>query len=465
MSTHRFFGARAITLFTHGLTVWCTLGRNTLNSGLAGVARWPVSSLTLCFTTWKAYSFGVASFVLTLGTFVDVFALLCLDWCNEHCNFRPMFVSILGWMQGSLTWPPSQTPAALFFLSARVAAAAKKASAATAFSWQTQPSKLNGNQTNVEFTWKESTKKHECHADPVARSSITKGTHESCCWTNWQPSSVQHSSPTLLCNSFLQHFPISTTPFFNTPLHTSLQYICTRLLYNSFFEHFLQHSSSKLFGTILPNTSARDISTRLTFNICATVFSSTSLQRSIPTFLHTQNSLLEHVSTLTTLFSSSPTLLSSFFLWHFSPTLLYNFLQHSSYTSLPHFSATLFSNTSLQHSSTLLFSNASITSQHSSPTLLCNTSLQYSSPTLPWTHNTLLQPFSATLLYTTLLQHLPKLTMLFSKSSLQHFSTLLFSNTLLQHSSSDFFPWNNRLTSMCHVCYMQFFAWLSKQAP
>ena len=373
MSTHRFFGARAITLFTHGLTVWCTLGRNTLNSGLAGVARWPVSSLTLCFTTWKAYSFGVASFVLTLGTFVDVFALLCLDWCNEHCNFRPMFVSILGWMQGSLTWPPSQTPAALFFLSARVAAAAKKASAATAFSWQTQPSKLNGNQTNVEFTWKESTKKHECHADPVARSSITKGTHESCCWTNWQPSSVQHSSPTLLCNSFLQHFPISTTPFFNTPLHTSLQHICTRLLYNSFFEHFLQHSSSKLFGTILPNTSARDISTRLTFNICATVFSNTSFQLLSPALL--ANTSVQLPATLFLHFP--PTLLCDTLLQHFSAALLYaTLLQHF------HNLTTLFSNTSLQHFSTILFSNTSLNSQHSSPTLLRNTSLHYSSPTL-----------------------------------------------------------------------------------
>ena len=268
--------------------------------------------------------------------------------------------------------------------------------------------------------------------------------------------SLQLLSPTLsnFHNTLLQH---SFAHFSPTHLHTtSLQLLFRTLSTTLFFKTLL---------SILPNTSARDISTRLTFNICATVFSSTSLQRSIPTFLHTQNSLLEHVSTLTTLFSSSPTLLSSFFLRHFSPTLLYNFLQHSSYTSLPHFSATLFSNTSLQHSSTLLFSNTSITSQHSSPTLLCNTSLQYSSPTLPWTYNTLLQPFSATLLYTTLLQHLPKLTTLFSKSSLQHFSTLLFSNTLLQHSSSDFFPWNNRLTSMCHVCYMQFFAWLSKQAP
>ena len=377
MSTHRFFGARAITLFTHGLTVWCTLGRNTLNSGLAGVARWPVSSLTLCFTTWKAYSFGVASFVLTLGTFVDVFALVCLDWCNEHCNFRPMFVSILGWMQGSLTWPPGQTPAALFFC-LRVSQQPPRKHP------QQQLSRDKHNRQNW-MVIKQMLNLHEKKAQRNTSVMLTP--------LQGPPSRKEHTSRAVgpTGNTLPQHF--SATPFSNTfqfPQHPSSTLLCTLLsntsahdfsttpFSNTFYNTLLQNSSAQFYPTHLHGTSLQD-------------WPSTSVQQSSPALLF--NTPFQHFSTLRTLFSNtslhsqhSSHLLQHFFPASFSGTSRQHFSAALLYTTLlQHFPklTTLFSNTSLQHSSTLLFSNTSLNSQHSSPTLLCSTPLHYSSPTLP----------------------------------------------------------------------------------
>ena len=231
--------------------------------------------------------------------------------------------------------------------------------------------------------------------------------------------SLQHSSPTRLYNTLLQHFPVqhfSGTLFSSTSLqllvallyNTSLQLYCEKL----FSAPYLQRFST----TLLPNSYLQHFS--------LTPFSKTSPQHSSPTRLY--NTLFQRFSTTlfpnTSLQHSSPTPP-----YNTSPALFYN-------TVLQHFSPTLFSNTSPQHFSTTLRSTTFL--QNSSPTLPYNDSLQHQLPND--LYNTSPQHFSTALPSNTLLQHFsttlsPTLPY---NVSIQHSSPALLYNNVIQHFST-----------------------------
>ena len=234
---------------------------------------------------------------------------------------------------------------------------AKNASATAAFSWQAQPSKLSFSNT-----------------------------------------SLQHSSPTILHNTLLQHF-IAT--FFCETLvsNTSLHPISPTLLHTLPSNTSLQHSSASFF---------QNFSTTLLGHL-----TNTSLQHSSPTLLC--KILPQHFST--TLFSN--TSLRHFSVKHLSPTRPYiTFPQHfSNNTLMQHFSTTLF----CIMCPILLYNTFGTFDQYFSTTPLSNTSLQHCSAAF-------LQHFLTTL-YHTLLHHFS--TTLYSNMSPEHFFTRL----LPQHFS------------------------------